>query len=80
MWRLHKSRVNGVFIIKTDIKHEGIWWSLVQTCDRCGQKHAWRQTNEPDTEEADFCVDCMRYLLDNKIPYETAKKRYGCKV
>ena len=62
--------------MKTDIKHEGIWWSYIQICDRCGQKYAWEQTNEPDTQEADFCIDCLRYLLDNDIPYEDAKKQY----
>lgn len=65
--------------MKTDIKHEGIWWSYVATCDRCGsfiQGHGWRQTDEPDTQETDFCLDCLKYLLYNNISYEDAKKQY----
>lgn len=65
--------------MKTDIKHEGIWWSHIETCDRCGKliyDHAWRSTNEPDTQETDFCLDCLKYLLHNNIPYEDAKKQF----
>jgi hypothetical protein len=65
--------------MKTDIKHEGIWWSYIQICDRCGKlicDHAWRGTAEPDMQEVDFCLDCLKYFLNNKIPYEDMKKRY----
>lgn len=69
--------------MKTDIKHKGIWWSHIETCDRCGKTifdHRWKQTKEPDTQEADFCIDCLRYFLDNNIPYEDAKKQYKTEV
>lgn len=65
--------------MKTDIKHEGIWWSYISTCDRCGKlryDHDWEHGNEPNTEEVDFCVNCLTYLLDNNIPYKTAKQEY----
>lgn len=65
--------------MKTDIKHEGIWWSHVETCDRCGKlicDHAWRSTAEPDIQEEDFCLDCLKYFLNNKIQYEDIKGQY----
>ena len=62
--------------MKTDIKHEGIWWHYIETCDRCGQQYEWQRTNEPDIHEADFCIDCMIYFLDNDIPYESIKHQY----
>ena len=65
--------------MKSDIKHEGRWWSFIETCDRCGefiQGHGWRQSSEPDTQEADFCIECLQYLLHNNVPYENAKRQY----
>ena len=62
--------------MKTDIKHEGIWWHYIEICDRCGEKYAWQRTNEPNTQEADFCLECMMYFIDNDIPYERAKQQY----
>ena len=66
--------------MKTDIKHEGIWWNYNSTCDRCGsciQGHEWWISSEPNTEEPDFCLKCLTYFLDNNVPYEDAKKQYG---
>lgn len=65
--------------MKTDIKNDGMWWSHVETCDRCGnqvQGHEVRSSCEPNMEEADFCYECLRYLMKEKIPYEDAKKQY----
>lgn len=65
--------------MKTDIKQDGMWWSHIETCDRCGkqvQGHEVRSSCEPNTEEADFCYECLRYLIDENIPYEDAKKQY----
>lgn len=65
--------------MKTEVMHEDNWWSYIETCDRCGKTvldHAWKCSAKPDTNEADFCVDCYRYLLDNHVPYEVAKKQY----
>lgn len=65
--------------MKADIQKNGMWWSWIENCDRCGKiirTHSTRTSCEPDTEEADFCVKCMRYLLDNNISYADAKKQY----
>lgn len=69
----------GMCIMKTEIKHEGIWWTFDATCDRCGkliQDCTVSQTYEPDLQEPDFCMECIRYFLDNNIPYEIVKQQY----
>ena len=56
-----------------------MWWSWIEICDRCGAKirnHNVCSSIEPDTDEADFCVICLRHLMGNNIPYETAKQEY----
>ena len=65
--------------MKTDIIQSGMWWSWIENCDKCGnliRTHLTRSSCEPDMKEADFCVKCLRYLIDNQIPYEDAKKQY----
>lgn len=65
--------------MKADVKKNGMWWSWIENCDRCGnliRSHSSQSSCEPDMDEADFCVKCLRYLLDNNIPYETAKQQY----
>lgn len=65
--------------MKTDIKQNGMWWSWIESCDKCGElihNHSVQSSCEPNTKEADFCVECLRYLLDNNIPYKNAKKQY----
>lgn len=65
--------------MKTDIKHKGMWWSWIEHCDKCGKliyDHSIQNSRKPNTEEADFCVECIRYLLDNNISYADAKKQY----
>ena len=65
--------------MKVDIKQNGMWWDWIETCDRCGEliyDHSFQHSCEPDVEEADFCVKCLRYFLDNDIPYAAAKKQY----
>lgn len=63
--------------MKNHIKQEGMWWRWIETCDRCGsvtRNHNTRSTNKPNTEEVDFCVNCLKYFLDNNIPYENIKE------
>ena len=65
--------------MKKDIRQNGMWWSWIETCDRCGKliyNHSVQNSKEPDMEQADFCVECIRYLLDNDIPYVDAKQKY----
>lgn len=65
--------------MKSDIKQNGMWWSWVENCDKCGkliQSHLSQSSRKPNTEEVDFCAECLRYFIDNNIPYETAKKQY----
>lgn len=68
--------------MKTNIKKDGRWWSWHETCDRCGKvisDEDWSSTEEPNTEEVDFCVHCLKYFLDNNIPYSLTNKLYGRK-
>lgn len=65
--------------MKADIKKNGMWWSWIENCDRCGKlikDHSIQSSYQPDMEEADFCIECLRCLLDNNISYEDAKKQY----
>ena len=65
--------------MKKDIRQNGMWWSWIETCDRCGKliyNHSVQNSKEPDMEDADFCAECIRYLLDNNIPYADAKQKY----
>lgn len=64
--------------MKADIKKNGMWWSWIENCNRCGKLikgHSIQSNCKPDVEEADFCIECLRYMLDNNIPYETAKQQ-----
>lgn len=63
--------------MKNHIKQEGMWWRWIEICDRCGsviRNHNTRSTNEPNKEEVDFCVNCLKYFLDNNISYENYSK------
>lgn len=65
--------------MKSDIRQNGMWWSWIEKCDKCGKvicTHKTRTTRKPDMEQADFCSECIRYLMDNNIPYEVAKETY----
>lgn len=65
--------------MKTNIKKNGHWWSWYETCDRCGKvivDEGWNSTKEPNTEEVDFCIHCLKYFLDNNIPYSFTKELY----
>lgn len=47
----------------------GQWWRWHETCDRCGadcEKDSWQTMTPPDTEEKDYCINCLRELLKNK--------------
>lgn len=64
--------------MKVDIKKDRMWWSWIENCDKCGKMikdHSIKSSRKPNMEEADFCIDCLRYFIDNNIQYETVKKR-----
>lgn len=65
-----------------ELDEHGRWWIWDEKCDRCGRvirDHTIQSSNEPVKEETDFCSECLRYLLDDNIPYEEAKAIYGSK-
>lgn len=65
--------------MKNHIKQEDMWWKWIETCDRCGciiRDYNMRSTDKPNTEEVDFCINCLKYFLDNNIPYENVKEQY----
>ena len=67
--------------MKTNIKKNGHWWSWIEICDRCGKvtDEDCSSTEEPNKEEVDFCVHCLKYFLDNNISYSFVKELYGRK-
>ena len=77
------SYVERVIIkMKTSIKKDGHWWFWHEVCDRCGKvisNEDWSSIEEPNIEEADFCIHCLKYFLDNNIPYSFTKNLYGRK-
>lgn len=65
--------------MKIGVKQDGMWWSWIETCNKCGKlihNHSIQYSSKPDIEEADFCAECIRSLIDNNIPYEEAKQQY----
>ena len=65
--------------MKRNIQRDGKWYRWDETCNRCGTvicDHNLLHSQKPDTDEVDFCSTCMRHLIDNNIPYETAKSQY----
>jgi hypothetical protein len=51
----------------------------IKTCDRCGKDtgtSTFMHSKKPNTDECDFCLDCLRYLMDNNISLEEADKKY----
>ena len=64
--------------MKTDIKqvtniyisNPTNWWVWNEFCDKCGEQ--FRSSNiysssKPDENEKDYCLSCMREMIDNKI-------------
>ena len=65
--------------MKTNIKKDGRWWSWIEICDRCREvisDEDWGSTEEPNIEEVDFCIHCLKYFLRANIPYNFAIKLY----
>lgn len=65
--------------IKTEIRNDMKWYRWDEYCDCCGEPIMLSDmltTRVPDTEEADFCLKCMRKFMDEGIPYSEAKKKY----
>ena len=47
----------------------GNWWKWDEICDRCGkdcEKSVFQTMQEPNTNEEDFCLNCLRELLDER--------------
>jgi len=58
----------------------GHWWVWKETCDRCGKlifDESTQHSCPEDESKLDFCTECLRYLMDNDIPYEKAVVLYG---
>ena len=70
--------------MKSDVKQNAMWWSWVETCDKCGDTirgHETQTSRPPNLEEIDLCSPCLRhfitcYLIDHNVPHETARQTY----
>lgn len=55
------------------------WWDWTEICDKCGyiieHNNVWHSV-PPQEHESHFCVECMRYFMDNHIDYDTARSLY----
>ena len=52
--------------MKTNIKEDGRWQSWIEICDRCGDiisAEEWSSTEQPNIEEVDYCIHCLKYFL-----------------
>lgn len=48
----------------------GKWWKWEEYCDICGAdcgKSDFQMMFEPNREEKDYCISCLRKLLEEKI-------------
>ena len=61
--------------MKTDIKqvtniyisNPKDWWIWNEFCDICGKQYRSQNvssSNKPDESEKDYCLDCMRKMID----------------
>jgi len=51
-----------------DINESGDWYVWNEFCDLCGKKYRGYNVfsgSKPDENEKDYCLDCMREMLDN---------------
>ena len=47
----------------------GQWWKWNEVCDECGKTfrtHDIQTMSKPNTNEKDYCIDCLRKLLSKK--------------
>lgn len=45
-----------------EMQKDGQWWAWEETCDKCGadcEHSKIYSSKQPDTKEADFCVNCI---------------------
>ena len=50
-----------------DINKSGDWYVWNTFCDKCGKQfrnHKVHSSTKPDRNEKDYCLDCMRKMLD----------------
>lgn len=74
-------KINIQRINYNGVKDEkGKWWTWTEICDRCGKEiynnNDYMCMEKPNSNELDFCTECYKYLLNNKIPYKEAEKMY----
>ncbi len=58
----------------------GHWWVWKETCDRCGKiiydESIQHSSNKDAFDEVSFCSECIRYFMDENIPYKVAAEKY----
>lgn len=55
--------------MKANIQKVGKWWKWDEYCDNCGKQtrdDSFSSSAKPEIGKDDYCVECMRKMLDNK--------------
>ena len=73
--------------MKTDIKQVaymdtnklGDWWVWNAFCDKCDKQfrnHKIYSSAKPDENQKDYCLSCMREMIDNKFNKKGEENTY----
>ena len=63
-----KTNIMKVAYMHTDKSPDWYIWNAF--CDECGKQfrdHKIHSSTKPDRNEKDYCLDCMREMIDNKF-------------
>ena len=61
-------KTNKINYMNTDNSLDWYIWNVF--CDICGRQfrnHKIHSSVKPDENEKDYCLDCMREMIDNKF-------------
>ena len=63
--------------MKRDIEYNGVYYKWSEICDKCGIPIPciMRSTSKPNIEKSDYCVSCVRDIIDNKIKINCTQER-----
>ena len=56
--------------MKINIKQIGLWWKWDEYCNNCGKQirdDEFSSSAKPDEDNPDYCLECLRKMLDGII-------------